>query len=102
MRRPAPPARALARIDADLAGAVKRGRIDAAERDAVLRPLAAVERSRRWPAAGSSSRRSSRSSTRSSAVRQLEAVLGPDAVLATNTSSISITAVAQGLPRRSA
>ena len=52
------------------------------------------------PAAAWSSRRSSRTPTPSArCFRDLEAIVGDDCVLASNTSSISITALANGLKR---
>ena len=89
---------ALKRIGADLAGAVQRGRLDAAERDAVLGRLAVVDG---VPALEGCTLAVEaiveQLEPKRALFRELEGVLAPDAVLATNTSSISITAIAQGL-----
>jgi len=90
--------RGLDRIAKDLQGAVQRGKLDAAQRDAVISRLSvapdvqalagcglAIEAIVEWL------------EPKQALFRQLEAVLGAEAVLATNTSSISITAIAQGL-----
>jgi 3-hydroxybutyryl-CoA dehydrogenase len=91
-------ARALQRIGDDLAGAVKKGRIDEAERGAVLARLQAVERIEALAGCGLAVEAIvERLDAKQALFRQLEGLLGAAAVLATNTSSISITAVAQGL-----
>ena len=91
-------AAALTRIAADLDGAVKRGKLDAAERDAVLARIAVAESIDALAGCGLVVEAIvERLDVKQSVFRQLEATLGPDAVLATNTSSISITAVALGL-----
>ncbi|OYT86845.1 MAG: 3-hydroxyacyl-CoA dehydrogenase [Burkholderiales bacterium PBB6] len=90
--------RAVARIGDDLAGAVRRGKLTDAERDAVLARLA--------PAAALSDLSAcgllveaivERLEPKQALFKDLEALVAPHAVLATNTSSISITAVAQAL-----
>jgi 3-hydroxybutyryl-CoA dehydrogenase len=90
--------RALARIATDLDGAVSRGKLDAQGRRAALSRLQAA------PAleALASCALVIEAIVEQLAAKQglflaLEAVLAPDAVLATNTSSLSITAVAQPL-----
>ena len=91
-------AAALTRIGADLDGAVKRGKLDATERDAVLARIAVADGVDALAGCGLMVEAIvERLDVKQSVFRQLEAVLGPDAVFATNTSSISITAVAQGL-----
>ena len=88
----------LARIRADLDGAVQRGKLAADERAAVLAritladSLAALEGCDLVVEAIVE-----RLDVKQALFRALENVLGEHAVLATNTSSISITAVAQGL-----
>lgn len=94
---------ALARIATDLDGAVKRGKLQPAERDAVLARIKVAEAIESLAGCGLVVEAIvERLDVKQGLFRQLESVLGPDAVLATNTSSISITAVAQGLvhPRR--
>ena len=98
--QPGAAARALERIGADLAGAVQKGRIDEAERGAVLQRLQAVDGLDAL--AGCTLAVEAiveKLDAKQALFRQLEALLGEQAVLATNTSSISITAVAQGLQR---
>ena len=91
-------ARGLARIAADLDGAVQRGRIEAAQRDAALQRLSIADGVPALAGCGLVVEAIvERLEPKQGLFRQLEAVLAPDAVLATNTSSISITAVAQGL-----
>jgi 3-hydroxybutyryl-CoA dehydrogenase len=96
--QPGASARALERIEADLAASVQRGRIDAAERDAVRARLATVDDVAALAGCGLAVEAIvEQLEPKKALFRQLEAVLGQDAVLATNTSSISITAIAQGL-----
>ncbi|MEO7709491.1 MAG: 3-hydroxyacyl-CoA dehydrogenase NAD-binding domain-containing protein, partial [Caldimonas sp.] len=95
--------RGLGRIDADLAGAVKRGRIDEAERAAVRGRLTAVTDFAGLAGCGLAVEAIvEKLDAKKALFAELEKALGPDAILATNTSSISITAIAQGLaqPRR--
>ena len=90
--------RALARIDADLAGAVKKGRLDEHERAAVRSRLAAVEGIDSLAGCGLVVEAIvERLDAKQALFKQLEGVLDASAVFATNTSSISISAVAQGL-----
>lgn len=91
-------AAALVRIAADLDGAVKRGKLQPADRDAVLARIEVTEAIESLAGCGLVVEAIvERLDVKQGLFRQLESVLGPDAVLATNTSSISITAVAQGL-----
>ena len=91
-------AAALLRIAADLDGAVKRGKLQPDERDAVLARIAVAETLEALAGCGLVVEAIvERLDVKQGLFRALEKVLGPDAVLATNTSSISITAVAQGL-----
>jgi 3-hydroxybutyryl-CoA dehydrogenase len=93
--------RALGRIDADLAGAVKRGRIDEVEREAVRGRLVAVSDFAGLAGCGLAVEAIvEKLDAKKSLFAELEKVLGPDAILATNTSSISITAIAQGLAQQ--
>ena len=90
--------RALLRIDADLAASVERGRIDAATRVAIRARLAAAVSLDALAGCGLAVEAIvERLDAKRALFGQLEALLGERAVLATNTSSISITAVAQGL-----
>jgi 3-hydroxybutyryl-CoA dehydrogenase len=98
--QPGAAASALARIAADLDGAVKRGRLSQDERAAVLGRIEVAEQIEALTGCGLAVEAVvERLDVKQFVLRQLEDVLGPDAVLATNTSSISITAVAQGLER---
>ena len=91
-------AAALLRIAADLDGAVKRGKLQADERDAVLKRITVAESAEALAGCALVVEAIvERLDVKQGLFRTLEKVLGPDAVLATNTSSISITAVAQGL-----
>jgi len=90
--------RAIARIGADLAGAVKKGRLEAAERAAVLARIeAALSLDALAGCALAVEAIVEKLEPKRALFAKLEALLGPEAVLATNTSSISITAIAQGL-----
>ena len=96
--QPGAAARALERIDADLTASVQRGRIVAAERDAVRARLATVDDVAALAGCGLAVEAIvEQLEPKKALFRQLEAVLSADAVLATNTSSISITAITQGL-----
>ena len=89
---------ALKRIAADLDGAVKRGKMDEHARDVTLAHIRVAESVDALAGCGLVVEAIvERLEVKQSLFRQLEAVLAADAVLATNTSSISITAVAQGL-----
>ena len=91
-------AAALGRIAADLDGAVKRGKLQPDERAAVLARITAAETLDALDGCGLVVEAIvERLDVKQGLFRALEKVLAPDAVLATNTSSISITAVAQGL-----
>ena len=93
-------AAALVRIAADLEGAVKRGKLPPDARDAVLARISVADTLAALAGCGLAVEAIvERLDVKQGLFRELEAVLGVDAVLATNTSSISITAVAQGLQR---
>ena len=88
----------LNRIAADLDGAVERGKLEAPERDAVLARITIAPDLTALAGCGLVIEAIvERLEVKQAVFRALEAVLAPGAVLATNTSSISITAVAQGL-----
>jgi len=90
--------RALTRIDADLAAAVKKGRLDEHERAGVRSRLAAVESLEALAGCGLVVEAIvERLDAKQALFKQLEGLLDSRAVFATNTSSISISAVAQGL-----
>jgi 3-hydroxybutyryl-CoA dehydrogenase len=96
--KPGAAALGLERVAADLEGAVRRGKLEAAPRDAIVKRLVVVERIEELEGCGLAIEAIvEQLEAKQSLFRQLESVLGLDAVLATNTSSISITAVAQGL-----
>jgi 3-hydroxybutyryl-CoA dehydrogenase len=91
-------AAALVRIAADLDGAVKRGKLQADKRDAVLARITVAETLESLEGCGLVVEAIiERLDVKQGLFRSLEKVLGAGAVFATNTSSISITAVAQGL-----
>lgn len=91
-------ARALARIADDLAGAVQRGKLAATERDATLARLSVAEQLTDLAGCGLAVEAIiEKLEPKQALFAELENVLGPQAVLATNTSSISVTAVAQKL-----
>jgi 3-hydroxybutyryl-CoA dehydrogenase len=93
----------LKRVAADLDGAVKRGKMDGPERDAVLARLSVAGSIDQLAGCGLLIEAIvERLDAKQVLFRQLEGFIAPNAVIATNTSSISITAVAQGLrhPRR--
>jgi 3-hydroxybutyryl-CoA dehydrogenase len=90
----------LKRIAADLDGAVKRGKMDAASRDAVLARITVATSIDQLADCGLVVEAIvERLDVKQGLFHQLEAFVAPDAVLATNTSSLSITAVAHGLAR---
>ncbi|MEO7337943.1 MAG: 3-hydroxyacyl-CoA dehydrogenase [Caldimonas sp.] len=96
--QPGASARALERIDADLVTSVERGRLDEAGRATVRGRIAAADSF----AALAGCRLVveaivEKLDAKKALFGELERVLTADAVLATNTSSISITAIAQGL-----
>ena len=89
---------AVLRIAADLEGAVKRGRLSGDGLAAILQRIKVADSLEAL--AGSDlvvEAIVERVDAKQGLFRKLEDVVGPDAVFATNTSSISITAVAQGL-----
>ena len=93
----------LKRIAVDLDGAVKRGKMDGPERDAVLARLSVAASIDKLAGCGLLVEAIvERLDAKQGLFRQLEGFIAPNAVIATNTSSISITAVAQELqyPRR--
>ena len=90
--------RALVRIEDDLAGAVKRGKLDPTESALVRSRLSAVDRIEALAGCGLAVEAIiEKLDVKQALFKQLELVMGEQAVLATNTSSISITAVAQNL-----
>lgn len=90
--------KALARIGKDLAGAVERGKLSADEREAVLSRISAVDSLDALAGCGLAVEAIiEQLEPKQQLFKALEALLGPQAVLATNTSSISITAIAQPL-----
>ena len=91
-------AAALGRVAADLDGAVKRGKLQADERTVVLARITTADTLDALDGCGLVVEAIvERLEVKQGLFRALEKVLAPDAVLANNTSSISITAVAQGL-----
>jgi 3-hydroxybutyryl-CoA dehydrogenase len=96
--QPGAAAKAIERIGADLDVAVQKGKLDAHERAATATRITAVERIEALEGCGLAVEAIvEKLEPKQALFRSLEAVLGANAVLATNTSSISITAVAQGL-----
>lgn len=90
--------RALERIAQDLDAAVERGRMAPAARDAARARLVAVQGLEELAGCGLAVEAIvEKLEPKQQLFRQLEPLLGERAVLATNTSSISVTAVAQGL-----
>lgn len=90
--------RALARIAADLDGAVQRGKLSAAELEATLERLSVAGQLNDLAGCGLAVEAIiEKLEPKQALFAELERVLGPQAVLATNTSSISVTAVAQKL-----
>jgi 3-hydroxybutyryl-CoA dehydrogenase len=99
-QQPGAAARALDRIGADLAGAVQKGRLTASARDEVLGRLRAADTLAALEGSGLVVEAIvERLEPKQALFRELESLLGDDAVFATNTSSISVTAIAQGLRR---
>ena len=96
--QPGAAAKALARIGKDLAGAVERGKMTEEERDNVLARLTATESLDSLAGAGLAVEAIvEKLEPKQQLLKALEDLLGAEAVLATNTSSISITAIAQPL-----
>lgn len=92
--------RAIARIAKDLDGAVIKGRLSAADRAATLQRLQPVSLMSDLAGCGLAIEAIvEKLEVKQAVFRALEDVLGDQAVLATNTSSISVTAIAQGLAR---
>jgi 3-hydroxybutyryl-CoA dehydrogenase len=90
--------KALERIGADLAGAVQRGRMSEAQRADVLNRITAARTLEDLEGVGLVIEAIvEKLDPKQALFRQLEEVLDESTVFATNTSSISITAVAQGL-----
>ena len=86
------------RIALDLDGAVKRGKMELAMRDRTLDRITVATGIEALAGCGLVVEAIvERLEVKQGLFRQLEALIAPDAVLATNTSSISVTAVAQGL-----
>jgi len=97
---PGAAAKAIARIGSDLDLSVQRGRLSAEERAAVGSRLRATEQLAELSGCGLAVEAIvERLEPKQGLFRQLEELLGENAVLATNTSSISITAIAFGLKR---
>ncbi len=93
-------AAAHAQIAKALDGQVANGRMEAGEREAVLariRPVAAM--AELAEAALVIEVIVEKLEPKQALLRELDALLGPDALIASNTSSISITALANGMPR---
>jgi 3-hydroxybutyryl-CoA dehydrogenase len=91
-------ARAIERIAADLSGAVQRGKLDEAQKAAVLERISPAAALQDLEGCGLVVEAIvEKLEPKQQLFRQLEEVLDATAVLATNTSSISITAIAQGL-----
>jgi 3-hydroxybutyryl-CoA dehydrogenase len=89
---------ALQRIGADLVGAVQRGKLDAEQRAAVMARITVADSFGHLDGCGLVIEAiAEKLDAKQALLRQLEQVLPPTAVLASNTSSISITAMAQGL-----
>ncbi|HEY1393920.1 MAG TPA: 3-hydroxyacyl-CoA dehydrogenase NAD-binding domain-containing protein, partial [Methylibium sp.] len=96
--QPGAAARGLERIAADLDVAVKKGKLQSDERAVILGRIRIAERIEELEGAGLAVEAIvEKAEAKQALFRALEAVLSPRAVFATNTSSISVTAVAQGL-----
>jgi 3-hydroxybutyryl-CoA dehydrogenase len=90
--------RAIERIAADLAGAVQRGKLDEEQKAKVLARITPAADLQALEGCGLVVEAIiEKLEPKQQLFRQLEEVLDPTAVLATNTSSISVTAIAQGL-----
>ena len=97
---PGAAAKAIDRIEADLDQAVKRGRMTTDQRAAISQRLHPTERLADLEGCGLAIEAIvERLEPKQALFRDLEAVLGENAALATNTSSISVTAIAFGLKR---
>lgn len=98
--RPGATRAAIEQIGKALGGLVDKGRLAAGERDATLARLAEAQSLADLRGAAIVVEVIvEKLDAKQNLLRELEAVLGADAVLASNTSSISITAIANGLQR---
>ena len=89
---------ALERIGTALDRAVERGRMEATEADAVLERITPVDTLDAFAPAGLVIEAVAEVlETKRALFGALEEIVGPDAILATNTSSLSVTAMAAGL-----
>jgi 3-hydroxybutyryl-CoA dehydrogenase len=93
--------RGLERIRRNLDGAVGRGKATPAEREAALGRLALAPDARQAAAGADAVIEAvpEQLPLKQALIRDLEAVIGPDAVLATNTSSIAIASIAEAARR---
>jgi 3-hydroxybutyryl-CoA dehydrogenase len=97
-QQPGAAARAIERIASDLAGAVERGKMDESERhEVVARVKTAVTLGELSRCALVVEAVVERLDVKHTLFRSLENIVAADTVLASNTSSISITSIAQGL-----
>lgn len=93
--------RAREQIASSLLASVKRGKLDSAGSDAILARIESVELLSDLKGCGLAVEAiSERLDAKQALLRQLEQLLSPTAVLASNTSSISITALGQALQHR--
>lgn len=91
---------AIGRIDAALAARVEKGRISAADKDRLIRSIQPVARSAELaPCALVVEAAVEDLAVKRDLFAELEAVVGADAILASNTSSLSITAIGRDLER---
>ena len=98
--RPGATQAAIDQIGKSLAGLVDKGRLSADERNAMLARLGAAQALSDMAGAGIVIEVIVEDlQAKQNLLRELEAVVAPDTVLASNTSSISITAIANGLQR---
>lgn len=98
--QPGATARGLAAIRKDLDALVSRGRLEAAEADAIharVQPVEAV--AALAPAALVVEAVAEDLAVKTALLQSVEAVVGEDALIATNTSSLSVTAIARALRR---
>ncbi|GAO04137.1 3-hydroxyacyl-CoA dehydrogenase family protein [Anaeromyxobacter sp. PSR-1] len=92
--------RAVERLGAALAKLVEKGKLQAAEREAVLGRIRAVDRIEDCAGADLAIEAVvEQEAVKADLFRRLDAVLAPGAILASNTSSISITKLAAGTRR---
>ncbi|MFD1626976.1 3-hydroxyacyl-CoA dehydrogenase PaaH [Azospirillum griseum] len=98
--RPGAAAAAIAAIATALNGLVDKGKCTAAERDATLARLTAVDALADLAPAGLVIEAVVEDlEVKRRLFAELEGIVGPDAILTTNTSSISVTAIAAGVAR---